>query len=105
MRSLEAAIDIHARPEAVFDLIHDYPRRLEWDIFLKDARLLNDSCELILCLGCMQLIVNVQDRSGRPLYWALENLHGDPMATLAEEALGKREVRRLVEAVRKPPAR
>jgi hypothetical protein len=40
MRSLEAAIEIRARPEAVFDLIHDYPRRLEWDPFLKDARLL-----------------------------------------------------------------
>jgi hypothetical protein len=40
MRSLEAAIDIHARPEAVFDLIHDYAHRLDWDPFLKDARLL-----------------------------------------------------------------
>jgi len=40
MRSLEAAIEIHASPEAVFDLIHDYPRRLEWDPFLKEARLL-----------------------------------------------------------------
>lgn len=40
MRSLEAAIDIRASPEAVFDLIHDYPRRLEWDPFLKEARLL-----------------------------------------------------------------
>ncbi|MBI3004764.1 MAG: SRPBCC family protein [Ignavibacteriales bacterium] len=40
MRSIEAAIDIHASPEAVFDLIHDYPRRLEWDPFLKEARLL-----------------------------------------------------------------
>jgi ribosome-associated toxin RatA of RatAB toxin-antitoxin module len=40
MRSIEATIDIHASPEAVFDLIHDYPRRLEWDPFLKEARLL-----------------------------------------------------------------
>jgi polyketide cyclase/dehydrase/lipid transport protein len=40
MQSLEAAIDIHASPAAVFDLIHDYPRRLDWDPFLKEARLL-----------------------------------------------------------------
>jgi hypothetical protein len=41
MRSLEAAIEIRARPEAVFDLIHDYARRLEWDPFLKEACLLD----------------------------------------------------------------
>jgi uncharacterized protein YndB with AHSA1/START domain len=41
VRTLEAAIDIRATPEEVFDLIHDYPRRLEWDPFLKDARLLD----------------------------------------------------------------
>ena len=37
MRSLEAAIEFRASPEAVFDLIHDYARRLEWDPFLKEA--------------------------------------------------------------------
>jgi polyketide cyclase/dehydrase/lipid transport protein len=36
MRSLEAAIEIRASPEAIFDLIHDYARRLEWDPFLKE---------------------------------------------------------------------
>jgi hypothetical protein len=41
MRSLEAAIEICASPEAVFDLIHDYARRLEWDPFLKEACLLD----------------------------------------------------------------
>ena len=40
MRSVEAAIEIRASPEAVFDLIHDYARRLEWDTFLKEASLL-----------------------------------------------------------------
>lgn len=40
MRTLEAAIEIRANPEAVFDLIHDYPRRLDWDLFLKEACLL-----------------------------------------------------------------
>ena len=34
-------IEIDAPPEAVFDLIHDYPRRLEWDPFLREARLLD----------------------------------------------------------------
>ena len=40
MRSLEAAIEIRANPEAVFDLIHDYGRRLAWDPFLQEASLL-----------------------------------------------------------------
>jgi hypothetical protein len=37
----EASVEIAAEPEAVFDLIHDYARRLEWDPFLKEARLLD----------------------------------------------------------------
>jgi Polyketide cyclase / dehydrase and lipid transport len=41
LRSLEASIDIRAEPEAVFDRIHDYGRRLEWDTFLQEARLLD----------------------------------------------------------------
>ena len=43
MRSLahEETIEIAAEPDAVFDLIHDYSRRLEWDPFLKEARLLD----------------------------------------------------------------
>ena len=41
MRTLEAAIEIRASPEVVFDLLHDYARRLEWDPFLKEARLLD----------------------------------------------------------------
>ena len=40
VRSVEAAIEIRASPEEVFDLIHDYARRLAWDPFLKEARLL-----------------------------------------------------------------
>jgi ribosome-associated toxin RatA of RatAB toxin-antitoxin module len=41
MRSLEATIEIPASPVAVFDLIHDYERRLDWDPFLREARLLD----------------------------------------------------------------
>ncbi|HMC22786.1 MAG TPA: SRPBCC family protein [Thermoanaerobaculia bacterium] len=47
-RAREESIEIAADPESVFDLIHDYKRRLEWDPFLKEARLLDrDSA----CLG------------------------------------------------------
>lgn len=45
MRSLEAVIEIHASPDAVFDLIHDYQRRLDWDPFLQEARLLDGALE------------------------------------------------------------
>lgn len=45
MRSLEATIDVEASPEAVFDLIHDYARRLEWDPFLKEACLLDGAAD------------------------------------------------------------
>ncbi len=40
-RAHEESIEIAAEPETVFDLIHDYTRRLEWDPFLKEARLLD----------------------------------------------------------------
>ena len=40
MRSLEEAIEIRASAEAIFDLIHDYARRLDWDPFLREACLL-----------------------------------------------------------------
>src|SRR5207245_11632921 len=40
-RAREESIVIAASPEIVFDLIHDYGRRLEWDPFLKEARLLD----------------------------------------------------------------
>ena len=34
------SIDVNAPPEVVFDLIHDYTRRLQWDSMLSEARLL-----------------------------------------------------------------
>ncbi len=36
-----ATIEIRAASAAVFDLLHDYSRRLEWDPFLREACLLN----------------------------------------------------------------
>lgn len=41
MPHASVTIDIQVAQEIVFDLIHDYPRRLEWDPFLREARLLN----------------------------------------------------------------
>lgn len=40
MLTREQSIEIAASPEVVFDLIHNYSRRLEWDPFLKKATLL-----------------------------------------------------------------
>jgi hypothetical protein len=40
MITREQSVEIAASPEAVFDLIHNYSRRLEWDPFLKHAALL-----------------------------------------------------------------
>lgn len=41
MLTREQSVEIAASPEAIFDLIHNYSRRLEWDPFLKKAALLN----------------------------------------------------------------
>jgi hypothetical protein len=41
MASHEETIDIRCRPEEVFDLLHDYSRRLEWDSFLGAAAILD----------------------------------------------------------------
>ena len=38
-------IEIAAPSSVVFDLIHDYSKRLEWDPFLRSATLLNGSLE------------------------------------------------------------
>jgi len=43
-----AAIEIEAAPEAVFDLLHDYSQRLEWDPFLREARLLDGALHAAL---------------------------------------------------------
>ena len=34
-------VEMNASPETVFDLLHDYGRRLEWDSMLREARLLD----------------------------------------------------------------
>ena len=40
MRRQSSSIEIGASCEAVFDVVHDYQRRLEWDTMLSQARLL-----------------------------------------------------------------
>jgi uncharacterized protein YndB with AHSA1/START domain len=37
MPTQEASVDVAAPPERVFDLLHDYARRLTWDPFLRRA--------------------------------------------------------------------
>jgi len=39
MPTFESAIDIRASADALFGLTQDYDRRLDWDPFLKEARL------------------------------------------------------------------
>jgi hypothetical protein len=39
MRRGSFSTEVHAEPEVVFDLIHDYDRRLKWDSMLSEARL------------------------------------------------------------------
>ncbi len=41
MPSNTISIDIRARSEAIFDVVHNYNLRLEWDPFLREARLLD----------------------------------------------------------------
>jgi hypothetical protein len=41
MSAASITIEIDRPSEEIFDLIHDYSRRLEWDPFLREARLLD----------------------------------------------------------------
>jgi hypothetical protein len=41
----QETIEIHCDPEAVFDLVHDYARRLQWDPFLREARIIGGASE------------------------------------------------------------
>lgn len=41
MSSYQTSVEIEAAAGDVFELLHDYQRRLEWDPFLKEARLLD----------------------------------------------------------------
>ncbi|PLS82542.1 MAG: SRPBCC family protein [Chloroflexi bacterium] len=45
MPTLEQAIEINAEPHALFRLTQDYEHRLDWDPFLKEARLVGEAKE------------------------------------------------------------
>src|SRR5690349_883244 len=50
------AVEIDASCQAVFELVHDYARRLEWDSMLSEARLLGGATRAALgvrslCVG------------------------------------------------------
>ncbi len=45
MPRASASLAIDAPPEMVFDIIHDYDCRLEWDTMLSEARLLDDATQ------------------------------------------------------------
>ena len=56
MSKASLSIEIDAPAEAIFALIHDYERRLEWDSMLSEARLLGGAPEAALgvrslCVG------------------------------------------------------
>jgi hypothetical protein len=60
--TFDDSILIAAEPAALFRLSQDYDRRLDWDVFLKSARLLNDAEEA--GVGVRALCV---DRNGTPM--------------------------------------
>ena len=43
--TFEDSVVVRARPEELFSLTQDYARRLEWDPFLKEARLVGGAAE------------------------------------------------------------
>lgn len=51
---------MHGSNEVVFDLLHDYPRRLEWDTLLREARFTHG--HTVAATGATTLCV------GRPMF-------------------------------------
>jgi hypothetical protein len=45
MSRRQETIEIQRDPEVVFDLVHDYAHRLQWDPFLSEARILGGAAE------------------------------------------------------------
>jgi len=105
-RAHEEAIDIAAAPEEVFDVIHDYTRRLEWDPFLKEARLLDRpeacvgaTCRCVARNGFGGLAMDaVYVSFDRPKVAAVKMVRGPAIlasfaATLRQNALGEGRTR------------
>ena len=101
-RAHEETIEIAAEPESVFDLIHDYRRRLEWDPFLKEARLLDResacagaTCRCVARNGFGGLAMDaIYVSFDRPNVAAVKMVKGPPFldsfaATLRQERVGE----------------
>lgn len=102
----EESIEIAAGSEEVFDLIHDYGRRLEWDPFLKEARLLGASeaasgavCRCVSRNGFGGLAMEAEYVSfNRPHVAAVKMVRGPWIlrafaATLRQESIGEARTR------------
>jgi hypothetical protein len=99
----EESIEIEATPAAVFDLIHDYSRRLEWDTLLKDARLLDAPAAALgttaRCTARNGLAMDtVYVSFNRPSVAAVKMVAGPWIftsfaATIRQEAIGKHRTR------------
>ena len=105
-RAHEESIEIAAEPESVFDLIHDYSRRLEWDPFLKEARLLDRAeagtgatCRCVARNGFGGLAMDaVYVSFDRPNVAAVKMVKGPVFldsfaATLRQERIGEKRTR------------
>lgn len=102
MLTRERHVDIATSPEAVFDLIHDYSRRLEWDPFLKHAALLDGAVSAgngvhSLCVAKNRLggmgMETVYVVFDRPRLAAVKMVRGPAMlqsfgASLRQDAIG-----------------
>lgn len=106
MKSREESIEIASTPEAIFDLIHNYERRLEWDPFLKEARLIDAKTAALgvrsLCVARNRLggmgMETVYVTFDRPKIAAVRMTKGPPIlrsfaATLRQDGIGDRRTR------------
>jgi Polyketide cyclase / dehydrase and lipid transport. len=99
----EESIEIDASSETVFNLIHDYSRRLEWDTLLKDARLLDAPAAaagtIARCTAHNGLAMDtVYVSFNRPSVAAVRMVAGPWIfasfaATIRQEAIGERRTR------------
>ena len=107
MPRASVSVEVGASCTAVFNLIHDYGRRLEWDTLLSQAVLLNDAAEAgvgvrSLCVGTWRglfLPLETEYISFEPGRVAAVSLTNQPpffdqfAATIRHEPLGENRSR------------
>ena len=59
-----------------------------------------ETAEVVLCFGCYQMGVNVQEAAGRPLYLAGADFRGEELWEIAAAAIGKAELERIYKEAR-----